>query len=201
MVSYGLHAQHVEKDIFGDLVYASKDQVYKAFLKRDIFNNLTFTDSNNNQVHYNHQYLVSNYTGIFSNEKVRMDFFRDLLYVNRPRAGYQATYEIDIFGATSITDNLKRGLKIEKDISGHLQYSGKGREGNFSLERNIHGDLEYSVGNARAYLKKDLHQRWVYTDSQGNTLEFSPKTWEMLKRRHKNEEELMLHLVHQFLFI
>ncbi len=195
-------AQHgrVETDIFGNLDYISKDGKYTATLEKNIFDDLTFTDSKNNEVVYEKKYLDRTYPGIRQNKKMKTDIFYELLRQNRKSEGYRAKYQIDIFNKLIIEDN--RGYKLEegKDIFGHDSFEEEINGEKISVKRNIHGDLEFTSGKDKASLKKDIFDKWIYEDSIGNRFQFGERTWTRLIRKFRTDENIFRILIDQYFF-
>lgn len=81
-----------------------------------------------------------------------------------------------IFTALSAYPQFGRGMKIERDIFGYLQYEG---------------------GNDRkATLKKDIFDAWIYTDSRNNEVEFSKEYWDdILGNFNQNDTRAFIWLI------
>ena len=199
LLSIPLFAQriNIETDIFGDLKYQHGD--YTAALKKDVFDNLTFTDNNDNKIVFEQKYLLQEYPRVKENNEAKMDFFRQLVRRYRSEGRYETKYSIDIFRTTIITDN--RGNKIEKgtDIFGNTTYEEESNGVNMSVKRALNGTLEYRSGGDSASLGKDIFDKWIYKDSYGNKFEFGTKTWNALERRFGNDEEIFWFLINQFI--
>lgn len=197
LVAFQLTAQRMENDIFGDPTYESSDRNYKANLKKDIFDNLIFTDNNKNELKFEKNYLDAFYPNLLTNSEAKFDFFRHLISTYRHDASYQATYSIDIFNAVIIKDNRNYELKIGKDIFGNATYEEKGNGDRLSIRKNLMGEFEYDSNRLVAKLKKDIMNRWEYSDDSGNTFEFGEATWNALKRRFGTEEDILLYIIRE----
>jgi lipid II isoglutaminyl synthase (glutamine-hydrolysing) len=197
LVSFQLRSQRMDNDIFGDPQYESRDLSYKANLKKDIFDNLIFTDNNKNELKFEKKYLDAFYPNILTNGEAKFDFFRHLVSTYRQDAGYKATYSIDIFDAVIIKDNRDYELKMGKDIFGNATYEEKGNGDQFSIRKNLLGELEYKSNRLNAKLKKDILNRWEYSDDSGNTFEFGEATWNMLKHRFGTDEDILMYLIRE----
>jgi len=194
-----LFAQRMENDIFGDPTYQSRDLQYKASLKKDIFSNLTFSDNKSNEVKFEKKYLDAFYPNLLDNAEAKFDFFRYQLSKYSNEQNYRATYSVDIFDKVVISDNRGYELKIGKDIFGNPTYDEKKNNGeSISIRRDLFGNLEYKTDKIQANLKKDIFDKWNYSDNTGNKFEFSVSTWNMLMRRYENDEGILMYLIHEF---
>jgi len=198
--SIQIFAQRLDNDIFGDPIYVSRDLQYKANLKKNIFSDLIFTDNNNNEIKFEKKYLDVFYPKILENSESKFDFFRHLLSKYRAESQYKATYSINIFDDVVITDNRNNALKIGTDIFGNSTYEEKSNNGQQSIRKNVLGVLEYKSDNVQATLKKDVFNKWIYSDSSGNKFEFSHATWELLQHRLESDENILMYLVHEFVY-
>lgn len=193
-----LFAQSYDTDIFGDPTYQSRDLRYQASLKKDIFNNLTFSDNNSNEVTFEKKYLDAFYPNLLRNSEAKFDFFRHQLSKLSNERGYKATYSIDIFDKVVITDNKGMSLEIGKDIFGNKTYEEKFNNKNISIRRDLFGNLEYKTDQIQATIKKNIFDKWIYSDNTGNKLEFSISTWNLMEHRYGSEEEILLYLINEF---
>ena len=194
-----LFSQRYENDIFGDPTYVSSDLQYQASLKKDIFDNLTFSDNKSNEVKFEKKYLDAFYPNLLENSEAKFDFFRHQLSKYSNERNYKATYSVDIFDKVVISDNRGRELEIGKDIFENTTYDKTKNNGvKVSIRRDLFGNLEYKTDQIQATLKKDIFDKWIYGDNTGNKLEFSVSTWNILKHRYGNEEEILLYLIHEF---
>lgn len=194
-----IFAQRLENDIFGDPTYQSRDLRYQASLKKDIFSNLTFSDNKSNEVKFEKKYLDAFYPNLLDNAEAKFDFFRHQISKYGTEQNYKATYSVDIFDNVEISDNRGYELKIGKDIFGNPTYDEKKKNGEtLSIRRDLFGNVEYKTDRIQANLKKDIFDKWTYSDNTGNEFEFGVSTWAMLKRRYENEEEILQYLIHEF---
>lgn len=193
------YAQRIEVDILGNLVYDSQRQNYKASLKEDIFHNLIFTDSNNNEITYKEKYISIEYPKLLASKNEKVDFFSHLIDKYGYKRNYKASYSVDIFGKIAIEDN--RGNKIEagNDIFGNPSYEESHNGNQLSIKRDLTGCWQYRSGNHSASLRMDIFKKWNYTDSAGNKLELSENTWNMLMNRFGSEDNIFTYLIGTFL--
>ena len=201
LIGLQIRAQHVEFDIFGNLQYESEDERYKAYLKKDIFDNLIFSDSNNNELKYYKKYLDLYYKGALENKEDKIDFFRNFISEYSSERGYKATFEVDIFDKVIIKDNLNNKVEIGTDIFGNQTYEEIKNGEKISMKTDLAGNLEYRSDKERAFLKKNIFNKWTYSDSSGNKFEFSNKTWNRLKYLYVSEEDILFFLINKFLYL
>jgi len=123
--SLQIFAQHLEVDIFGNLQYEPREGSYKAYLKKDIFNNLIFSDNNDNELTYEKKYLDLKYKDVLRNKEAQADFFRYLIHKYRLESQYKAKFSVDIFDKIIIEDNRNNKVEFGKDIFGHPTYEEK----------------------------------------------------------------------------
>ena len=194
-----LFSQRLENDIFGDPTYQSRDLQYQASLKKDIFSNLTFSDNKSNEVRFEKKYLDAFYPNLLENTEAKFDFFRYQLSKYSNERNYKATYSVDIFDKVVISDNRGNELEIGKDIFGNPTYDEMKNNGaKVTIRTDLFGNLEYKTDQIQATLKKDIFDKWSYSDDSGNKFEFSISTWNLLQHRCGNDEEILLYLVHEF---
>lgn len=118
-------AQSIDFDVFGNLQYESKDRRYKAYLRKDVFDKLIFTDNNNNEITFNKKYLDLYYPNILKEDRKRMFFFRNLINTYRVDCKYVATYSVDIFDKVVIEDNRNNSVVMATDIFDNPTYEEK----------------------------------------------------------------------------
>lgn len=196
-----IRAQHVEFDIFGNLQYESEDERYKAYLKKDIFDNLIFSDNNNNELRYNKKYLDLYYKDALKNKEDKISFFRSFISEYISEKGYKATFDVDIFDKVIIKDNLNNKVEIGTDIFGNQTYEEIRNGVKTTMKTDLSGNLEYKSAKEQAFLKKDIFNKWTYSDSSGNKFEFSNKTWNRLKYLYVSEEDILFFLINEFLYL
>ncbi|MFB9864762.1 hypothetical protein [Rufibacter immobilis] len=199
IVSLQVHGQRMHTDIFNDLQYESKGQKYKATLKKDIFDNLIFSDNNNNEITYTKKYLDLNHKGLITDEEAKLSFFG--YFINRYSSGrdYKAKYDVDIFDKVIVEDNKNNRVEIGEDIFGNFTYEENRNNSKLSIKRDLSGNLEFNSEKEQASLRKDIFNKWSYKDSSGNNLEFSNKSWSKLMQRHGSDEEVFYYLVKKLL--
>ncbi len=191
----------IDTDIFGDLRYRSSDPDYTASLKKDIFDNLTFTDSRRNKIVFEEDYLKEKYPAVLTDTEAKIDFFRGIVNRHHLDKGYEATFSVDIFGTIEMKDNLGNTTKEKTDIFGNKSYEETGSGKSSSIRRGLNGTLEYRSGGTTASLEKSTFGRdkWVYEDSTGNRFEFSNWTWTEMVNRFGNDEQIFIFLIDEFL--
>ncbi len=194
-----LPAQHgnIETDIFGDLVYRSNG--YTATLKKNIFDDLTYSDNQNNNIVFEKKYLQQEAPKVLSDNSAKMDIFRYLIRKHRSESGFSEKYSVDIFGTTIIEDNRGNKVEMGTDIFGNPTYDEKSGGVQTSISRSLNGMLEYRSGGESASLGKDVFNKWTYRDSSGNKFEFGDRTWDKLIRRFGNDENVFRFLVDEFM--
>jgi hypothetical protein len=197
IVNLPLFAQRIETDIFNDLKYESENRQYQAKLKKDIFDNLLFSDNKNNKVSYNKKYLDLKHPQLAKNKESKIKFFRNLINRYHRETNNDVKYSVDIFDKIIIETN---GDKTEagKDIFGNYTYEGKINGKNTSVRKDLSGRWNYSYGNEKASLEKDIFNKWNYNDSSGNKIEFSEKTWSNLLSKYGREEDVFRVLIDTF---
>ncbi len=198
LLSFPSFAQKIELDIFNDLSYTSIDNEYKAYLKQDIFNNLTFNDNRSNKILFEKKYLDLKYPSILSNSKEKYFFFRSLVHEYREESNYQASYIIDMLGRLKIKDNRGWQVEVSEDIHGNPQYLEKQKDKTISMKKMLNGTWEYTDGSKHASLRM-TYNHWEYKDSEDNKFEISKKTWQKLIERYETEEEIFHYLIYEFL--
>jgi hypothetical protein len=190
----------VETDIFGNLQFRSSDLRYSALLEKDIFNNLTFTDSRRNKIVFEEEYLAGEYPAILENESARRDFFRRIVNRHRRDEGYEARFSVDIFGTVITEDNRGNRTDQKTDIFGHESYEETHDGVKMSISRDLHGTLQYRYGDGSASLGTAFNMgKWVYEDSDGNRMEFGKRTWDGMIRRFGDDERIFRFLIDEFL--
>ncbi|RIJ37253.1 hypothetical protein [Pontibacter oryzae] len=199
VASLKLQAQDLKLDVFGNLNYESKEQRYEASLKKDVFDNLIFTDNNKNELTFAKKYLDLNYKYLQTDEEARVDFFRQVINRFISDRGYKAKFDVDILDNIIIEDNRNGKVEIGTDIFGNTTYEEKRSGVKASVKRDLSGNLEFRAGKAQAQLKKSVFNKWSYSDNSGTKLEFSPEAWNKMLRMYESDENVFLFLVNTFL--
>lgn len=190
----------IETDIFGDLQFRSSDLRYSAYLKKDIFDNLTFTDSSRNRIVFEKEYLAGEYPAVLNDSRAKIDFFRSVVSRHRNDNGYEAKYSVDILGSVITEDNRGNRTEEKTDIFGNKSYEESINGVEMSIHRDLHGTLQYRSGNMSASLGNAFSSgKWVYEDSSGNRFEFGEKTWDRIIRRFGGDEWVFSFLIDNFL--
>ncbi|MFD2555773.1 hypothetical protein [Sphingobacterium tabacisoli] len=190
----------VDTDIFGNLQFKSVDGQYKASLEKNIFDDLVFTDSRKNKLHYEKKYLDKMEPGLRGDKEAQARMLRRLVRENKRSSEYKATFKIDIFDKTIIEDNKGYKLEESKDIFGNtnIQEQSSGRKSVF--KRNFKGGLEYTEGEKTASLGKDIFDRWLYKDSFGNEIQFSKETWKRVLEQYGTDEKFFWDLLDRWFY-
>lgn len=199
-ISLHTYAQRIRFDIFDNLEYESRNNGYKAYLKKDIFDNLLFSDNQANELTFMKKYLDLNYSNSLHEEENKIDFFRNLIDTYSFESGYKATYNVDIFDKVIIEDNRPGRIEIGRDIFGNTTYDDRTNNVKTTIRRDLFGNVEFRSGRDKAYLKKDIFNRWRYTDNSGNDFRFSAGSWEKLLYQYISEEDILYFLVNKFLY-
>jgi lipid II isoglutaminyl synthase (glutamine-hydrolysing) len=200
IISLQTHAQRIRFDIFDNLEYESRENRYKAYLKKDIFNNLLFSDNQANELTFMKKYLDLTYSNSLEDEEDKIDFFRNLIDTYGFESGYKATYTVDILDKVIIEDNRNSRIEIGRDIFGNATYDERTNNIRTTIRRDLFGNLEFRSGRDQANLKKDIFNRWRYTDSSGNDFRFSTSSWDKLLHLYISEEDVLYFLVDKFLY-
>jgi len=199
LCSFVTYGQRIQQDIFNDLVY--KTDHYHAKLKKNIFDDLTFTDSNTNTLKFNKAYLEKKMGPNYNELDVKSMFFQDLILDYMQISGYEATYGIDILGKLTIEDNRGKKLTAKEDIFGILQVKNEGEQKSWDIKTNSSGDLTFKAGNQSATLTKNLTGSRVYTDSNNTKIEVPVVVWERLVKKSQTEYGAFIQFIEQFLLL
>ncbi len=183
------------RDLFGTLKYNSSNQNYSSSLEKNVFDALTFTDSKKNKITFDKKYLAKYHPGVLSDNTIQTNFFKKLIRDYSRESEYIASYEINVFNEEVIKDNKGYSSKKGKDIFGHDYYEENGREGNVSIKRNIQGVLEYKENGFNASLGKNVFNKRIYNDSDGNELQFNETTWNRMIKRFGTDKEILWFLI------
>lgn len=198
-LSFAQHGRY-ETDIFGTLLFKSNKDSYSASLEKNVFGDLVFSDSRKNHEKFENKYLGRFMPGILNSKDAQQKFFQELIWQNRNSEGYESFYSIDIFGTIITKDNRGNERESGTDIFGHEFVRDKSKGSTSSIKRNIHGDLEYTEDGNQATLRKDIFDKWSYSDSFGNRVEFSSRTWNRILNRLGSEKEILWYFVDQFFY-
>jgi hypothetical protein len=173
------HSGRVDTDIFGDLRYNATFGGYSATLKKNIFDDLTFSDSRRNEVVFKNKYLLSEFPEVLDDPRAREEFLQSVALRHRRDEGYRATFSVDIFGTVEIEDNRGNRTEVKTDIFGNRQYEQRRQGRTMSIGRDIHGTLRFSGPEGTASLGTAFSLgKWRYEDSRGNRVELCDETWE-----------------------
>ncbi|MVZ67015.1 hypothetical protein GQF61_14230 [Sphingobacterium sp. DK4209] len=187
-----------DTDIFGNLTFQSDRNSYEAKLEKNIFGDLIFTDSRRNKESMDSKFLEEFMPGIQDSKERQQKLFHDLIWQHRHNESYEVSYSVDIFGSVISKDNRGNERESGTDIFGHDFVKDKRKGSTASMKRNIHGDLEYAEDGQTATIKKDIFDKWSYSDSYGNKLEFAPSTWRRLMKKLGSDKEILWYFVDQF---
>lgn len=189
-------AQKIEKNYREDWTYSHNR--YDAQLEKSFFGGLDFSDNNRNKIEFSKEYLNLEYSGILEDDELQQLFLMDLVkkykYTNR----YTATYEVDMFGKVTIKDNQGNKIEYGTDLFGNKIYEDKKRGIKYSIGKDLMGDYNYKSGRESASLKKDIFDKWKYTDSFGNKLEIGQETWGRWITQFRDEEGVLFYLITVF---
>ena len=190
----------VDTDIFGAFQFKSTDGQYKASLEKNIFDDLVFTDSRNNKLHYEKKYLDKVEPGLRGDKEAQVWMLKRLVRENRRHSDYKATFKVDIFDKIIIEDS--KGYKLEegKDIFGNVHIEEQMNSSKSQLKRNLHGGLEYTENKNKASLAKDIFDRWVYKDSFGNEIQYGKETWKRVIERYGTDEKFFWELLDRWFY-
>lgn len=191
-------SQKIEVDIFNNLEHQSKKGDYKAYFKKDIFDNYEFTDTHKNKFHFNKKYIAENYPLVHKDQKSRFSFFKSLIQQHKQDYNLEVTHEIDIFGNENILDNRSNKNEVTTDIFDNKIYTQESNGRTTTLKKGTDGAIEYSAENFKASLEKDFRNNWVYEDNTNNKFTFSKKTWDLLISRHQTTENIFMLLLDEF---
>lgn len=191
-------AQQVETDIFNDLKYNSERSDYSATFKKNIFDDLVFSDNKGNIAEYKKDYLLQTFPQVLRNAEAKANMFRQLIHDNRRDANYHVTYSIDIFGKVKIEDNRGNKSASETDIFGNEQYNETVNGRNMSIRKELDGRIVYKSDDRRAEIKKDIFDGWIYSDSKGNEMKISNRSWSALLERYGSDTKALLFIVEEF---
>jgi len=199
VVGIQVFAQKIETDIFDNLIYESSDRQYKANLKKNIFDDLVFSDNMDNEVTLKKKYLDLEYGERINASDTKSKLFMRLIHEHSQNKNYKVTYSVDIFDKVVIEDNRNRKVEIGKDIFDAGIYKEHNNGESLTIIRNLNGGLEYKSMNDVATLQKDMFNKWKYSDSYGNELTISIETWRRLKNRFQTEERIFQYFISEFL--
>lgn len=190
----------VDTDIFGNLQFKSIDGQYKASLEKNIFDDLVFTDSRKNKLHYEKKYLDKMEPGLRGDKEAQARMLRRLVRENNRHSGYTATFKIDIFDKMIIEDNKGYKLEESKDIFGNTNIQEQVGGTKSVFKRNMRGGLEYKEGEKTASLGQDIFDRWLYKDSFGNEIQFGKETWKRVLEQYGTDEKFFWELLDRWFY-
>jgi len=172
----GNYEESISLDIFGNKQFKN-NLGESASLKKDIFNDMIYTDNRNNEVKIDEVVWRSMLEDVHGDIDA---LFYDLITQNTSRNNSKVSIEIDIMGREIYKENnLTEEFWV--DILGTQQY------------RNSNGES--------ASIRKDILDCMNYTDSKGNNLSFSADTWQrMFRHTGGRERSVFRSLINQYLF-
>lgn len=193
------HAQEIKKDIFNNYEFCRKDKKFCANLKKDIFDNIIYTDDKKNTITYNRKYVAKYFPELFKNESITVDFFAGLLEEFKYYKNYSRTHEIDIFDKEIVEDNRHFKSVYYKDIHGKYQYEENFNNSKTTLSEDFNGNIVYKNGNIWAKLEKNFQGNWKFSDKSGTNMEFSKETWNLLLQKFGDKSKIANYLISTFL--
>lgn len=185
LISIALFAQHghrhddtyryIRTNIFGDLEYKDSDR--EAKLKKDIFDNMIYSDSRGNEVKYSKEHW-SDILKDFRGDKEKC--FVWLIHEYRGQENQKKEFSKNIFGDDVYKGNNGYTETFKRDIFD-----------NYIFENNR---------GQKAKLESNIFDRWIYSDSEGTKHEFSEREWSRLLKRYASENAIFRVLVADYLF-
>jgi len=201
LFSHQLFAQagKTRTNIFGDLEFTSQDMRYQAKLKKDIFNELTFSDNQGNEIKFEKRYIDLYFKGDPDEKSLKSRLFRRLIRENFGERDYKASFEVDILGNEVVEDNRdSKRRSINRGYSENVN-TGNIKSVNKSILSNDRG-FEYKNKGYSASLEKDNSgKRWYY-DSKGNEIQFNEESWSKLLEKFSSDTEVLRYLVDLYLY-
>lgn len=197
-VALSVNAQGMETDIFNDLKYKSNSENYNASFKKNIFDDLIFSDNKGNVTTFKKDYLLKHNPDVLRNADAKANLFRQLIRDNRHDENYQITYSIDIMGTERVEDNRSFRSETRTDIFGHTQYKENEQNRTTTVNKELDGTLVYTTQEMNARVKKDIFDVWVYTDSRGHEIKLNARSWHELTHRQGDETTAFLFLIDLF---
>lgn len=167
--------RNISIDILGDLQYYNSNGS-KASLKKNIFDDVIYNDSRNNESKYTKEQwaeLLEKFNGD------KKDCFAWLIRLNKGYENQKTEHSKNIFGDEIRKDNRGNSETYKRDILGNLVY-----------ENNK---------NQKATFTKEISDRWKYEDSKNNRKSYSYSEWEKLIEKYHSEEAIFKLLVNQYL--
>lgn len=189
-------------DMFDTWKFETNENNYKAELKKDIFNAWIFSDNKGNQSSYDEKYLSKIPNHPFRTSKEQYTFFVNLMDRFSTEKNYRVDFKVDIFNKVIVSDN--RGFKRESTEAYYLLPNFQIAEDTV-LNDAIHirkinnGEFAYRDSNEYARIFESRMKRWTYEDSSGNRFQISPSTWNKMMQLYKSEDEILRHLIFQYL--
>ncbi|MBC7555458.1 MAG: hypothetical protein H7195_00675 [Chryseobacterium sp.] len=194
-----INAQKIDKNLFGNYEYQSKNKNFSADLKKDIFDNIIYTDNNNNEIIFEKKYVSKFIPGLFKNEGYSIQFFRTQIRTFANDNNYKQKFEIDILGKEIISDNRNNTSEAKTDIFGNYQYVDRYNNESTSISQDLHGNWNFKRGNQTASLEKNFNSTYTYKDSVNNILEINSAAFQKLKNKLGGEKEVFFFLIYHFL--
>lgn len=168
--------KYISTDIFGNLEY-SNHYGFKATLIKNIFDDITYSDSNNNEVKYSKEQwaeLINDFRGD------REYCFAWHIRRYKGSQNEKSEHTVNIFGD-----------KIYKDNAGNSE----------TYKKNIFGDLVYENSNdQKAKLRKNVFDEMEYSDSKGTIRKYKMNEWENLIYKYGTEDAIFRILIRKYLF-
>lgn len=145
-------------------------------------------------------------------EKYKRNIHGDLEYENN--AGLRASLSENIFDDGIYKDNQNNEIKYSKEYWAEIldDFDNKDVQvffwlmdrannlKNFKEEYrlDIFGYQQYKNGEGQtASLSKDIFDKIIYKDSNGNKIEFTEANWRKLVRRHSSDKKAFMYLIHE----
>lgn len=182
----------LEKDIFGNFKYRG-DRGFIATLSKNVFDDITYEDSNNNKLVYKNKFLIKMDNG-------NMSIFQDLIRYFSNKKDLKEEFEIDVFDKLKYKNSKNFKASLSKNIFDDVEYEDS--NGNkivykqkfitlFRLTemRNLDAylflDMVYTLLNEKNFKEEyevDIFDNVVYTSSDGEKMKMDK---EMALRYYK----------------
>ena len=203
---YAQNGINIETDIFGSITATTKG--VKSKLEKNIFDDLVFTDSNNNQITYKEDFIKKVLQVSPSNKNLQRDIFYRLVLYLRDKQNFREVYEVDFFDRVKISNSQGDNITIDLDMVTNQDRSfWRKKYATQTAEAPLHGqirqdalgNLTYRYHNSWAKLSKDTQDGWEYEDSNKNRVHYNSRARKQLTSVHQGEQNFFTELIVLFL--
>ncbi len=182
----------------------------KRKLEKNIFNDLIFSDSNNNKITYKSDFIKKVLKISANDTEFKQSLFSSLTYFLNDKKNYQETFDVNIFDQVIISSNTGDKIQIDLDMvsdEDRFLWTNKYKIINnqsvdtpkFNIKRDAFGNLSFKDYNTWARIVINNYGEAEYQDSYKNTVRFNSRAWKKAVRNAGGDDVFFEYLLELYI--